>query len=274
MSNFIPERLVEIRERKLREVQQLTDPSTIEPGEWPRPTNTFLEAVSLTPDHRVNLIAEFVRRGEVVRAYKLDKLVREVAHDSSQNGLRAVSLLTDVDYGGNHDYRDLAKVRAATQLPLLHMDFIVDPKQVQLARQFGADAVLLLAPMLETSSLRDLLQTAEECGLEVLVEINDLAQLNKAQQAGAKIIGINNYHWASGAIDLSITAKLAREIEAHIPLVSESGIKGREQVQYILDATEGRVTAILVGSVLMQQKSLAALRNKIRELTGFERGAH
>ena len=153
---------------------------------------------------------------------------------------------------------DLVSVRAAVSLPILRKDFILDELQIVESIASGADAILLIVAALDRTELVDLLQAGEEHRVDALVEVHTRDELQRALEAGAKIVGINNRDLATFEVDLAVTEELCREVPDEIVLVSESGIKTPRDVARVKACG---VDAILVGEALMRGEiSLEQLR--------------
>lgn len=163
----------------------------------------------------------------------------------------AISVVTDSEFFQG-DFAYLAEARANTMLPVLCKDFIVSPYQIRLASHLGADAVLLMLSVLDNDHYRDLADVAACYGLEVLTEISNEAELERALQLNARIIGINNRDLRTLAINLDTTRRLAPRFSRQCALVSESGIEHREQMLQLARHVDG----FLVGSSLMQASDL------------------
>lgn len=160
----------------------------------------------------------------------------------------AVSVLTDGPwFRGSLDH--LTAVRAATALPVLCKDFILDPFQVLEARVHGADAVLLMLSLLDDAGYRRSAAAAAALGMEVLTEVHDGTELDRALRLDARIIGINNRNLATLAVDRDTTARLASRIPRDRLIVCESGIRHRADV----DAVAGQVDAFLIGTGVMRE---------------------
>lgn len=172
----------------------------------------------------------------------------EIAKDYERAGADAISVLTDEQFfQGKLDH--LVDVRRAVSLPLLRKDFVLDEVQIAESVVAGADAILLIVAALDQKRLVDLRKAAAKYRLDALVEVHTLEELNRALQAGAEIVGVNNRNLATFEVDLSVTEKLCREVPDEIVLVSESGIKSAEDVAR-LEACGA--DAILVGEALMR----------------------
>lgn len=210
-------------------------------------------------DSTPRLIAELKRaspsEGVICKNFDLlETLERYNEHAS------AVSVLTDQKYFQG-SLEDLAEVDVHTSLPILRKDFIVNAYQILEARQFGADAVLLIAAILEQEELEYLLAAAQRHGMDALVEVHTAAELKKVLATPAKIIGINNRNLDTLEIDLQTTHQLAAEIPADKIIVSESGIQTAEDVKSL----QGVVDAILVGTSILRSDNI---EDKLKELTG------
>src|SRR6476646_10302434 len=181
-----------------------------------------------------------------------------IAKNYARAGVDAISVLTDERFFQGHlDY--LAQIRAVVPQPLLRKDFILDPLQIMEAAAAGADAILLIVAALRHEQLVELLETASLYQLDALVEVHTLAELDRALETEAKIIGINNRNLSTFEVDLSVTEKLSEQVPTEIVLVSESGIKTAEDLARIKACG---VDAVLIGEALMRgQSGLIEKRN-------------
>ncbi len=171
-----------------------------------------------------------------------------IAQEYEAGGASAISCLTDEEFFMGHlEY--LAAIRQAVDLPLLRKDFIIDEIQLEEARAFGADVVLLIVAALEPPRLRDLITAAKELGLEALVEVHDEIELDTALSAGAEIIGVNNRNLKTFEVDLGVSIRLRRLVPENIPLVAESGIRSIEDLRRLKEAG---ISAALIGESLMR----------------------
>jgi len=181
------------------------------------------------------------------------------ARDYERAGAHALSILTDEKYFGGHlSYLD--DIRSQVDLPLLRKDFIVHELQVYESVVAGADAILLIVAALDDARLKDLYEIAKGVQLDVLVEVHNLEEMDRALDLGADIIGINNRNLNTFEVSLQTTEELAEEIPSDCIAVSESGIKSAEDVRFVRKAG---VNAILVGETLMRANNVAA---KVQEL--------
>lgn len=209
----------------------------------------------------ISLIAEIKRASPTKGVLRSDLDVVDLSVLYEQTGARALSVLTDERYfkGSLADLRD---VHRNTTLPCLRKEFVIDDYQITEARAAGADAVLLIVRILSDKQLKDYLHLAAEWGMAALVETHTEQEIERAIQAGAHIIGINNRDLDTFVVDIQTTLKLKRLVPGGHVLVSESGISTRKHVQMLED---GGVDAILVGESLVTSNDIAA---KIRELLG------
>ena len=178
------------------------------------------------------------------------------------NGAAAISILTEPKYfQGSLDYlRDIKKSLAAEPMPLLRKDFITDPYQVFEARAYGADGILLIVAILTTEKLSELLQLSHQLGMMSLVEVHNEIELDIAVKSNTKIIGINNRDLNTFKVDLQTPARLRLLIPPDRIVVSESGIKSRQNMQKL---KEWGINAALIGEALMTAPDIAA---KMKEL--------
>ena len=183
-----------------------------------------------------------------------------IAANYQKQGAQAVSVLTDVDFFQGC-LADLMAVRAAVSLPVLRKDFIIDPLQIEEARAHGADAVLLIAAILDHRQLEEYQAQAAALGMDSLVEVHDERETELALAAGARLIGINNRNLRDFTIDLDTTFRLKKMIPAEIPVVSESGLRSAEDFQRL--AVAG-VAAALIGETLMRAGAASSLLRSIR----------
>jgi indole-3-glycerol phosphate synthase len=232
--------------RKREEVAALKRQGIMQPATPPPPSRGFMRAL-LSADS-IAIIAEAKKASPSKGVIQPDFDPVRIACAYRDGGAHAMSVLTDVDFfQGSLDY--IALVRATVDLPVLRKDFLIDPIQIDEAAVIGADAVLLIAAILETSQLKEFRQQAEELGMDVLVEVHDEQELESALDAGSRLIGINNRNLNDFSVDLGTTFRLRRQIPASVPVVSESGITCGEDIRRL---KENRITAALIGESLMR----------------------
>jgi indole-3-glycerol phosphate synthase len=202
----------------------------------------------------IRLIAEVKKASPSKGLIRADFDPVETALTYEEHGAAAISVLTDTPFfQGSLEY--LQAVRSRVGLPVLRKDFILDHYQVVEARAAGADAVLLIAECLDDCSLRSLHNRALELGLTPLVELYEPANLGRVLDAGARLIGINNRDLRTFEVDLDHTLRLLESIPRDCLVVSESGIRTRQDV---LRLEAAGVAAMLVGETLMASPDIGA----------------
>jgi len=216
------------------------------------PVRDFFGALAATGP--IRLIAEIKKASPSKGVIRHDFDPVAVAETYQQHGAACLSVLTDEKFfQGQLGY--LGQVRRATDLPLLRKDFILDSYQLLEARAAGADAVLLIAECLDDCNLRKLHNEAVELGLAPLVELYDAENLERVFDAGATLIGINNRNLRTFEVNLEHTLNLRDRVPNRCVLVSESGIRTRQDVQRLEAAG---VDAILVGETFMASPDVGA----------------
>lgn len=171
------------------------------------------------------------------------------------NAVDAVSCLTEEDYFyGSTDY--LKQIREMTDLPIIRKDFIIDEYQVYEAKVIGADAILLIAAILDDAEFRKLYDLAYSLGLDVLCEVHDEAEMNRIIKLGVKIIGINNRNLKTFEVSLETTKQLAKLVPQGTVVVSESGVMSDSDI-YVLK--ESGVDALLIGTAFMEAENPESL---------------
>jgi indole-3-glycerol phosphate synthase len=220
-----------------------------------RPAHAFRDALGAPG---LSIIAEHKRRSPSAGSIGSGALVADVVAAYERGGARALSILTEErNFGGS--LADLAAARAASGLPIIRKDFVVDPYQLHEAVGVGADAVLLIVAALEPAALAALHAEAGGLGLDVLVEVHDRAELERALELEPAIIGINNRDLRDFSVDVGRTLALAGEIPAGTIVVSESGLDAAG-----LDRLRAAgIDAALIGETLMRAPDPAAA---LREL--------
>lgn len=209
----------------------------------------------------VRIIAEIKRaspsRGDIAPGLDVGLLSRRYR----EGGAAAISVLTEPEWfkGG---LEDLEAARAATDLPVLRKDFLFDRYQVLEAAAHGADAVLLIARMLDDETLKDLLGYAASLGLEALVEIHDRAEARRVAAMDAPLVGLNNRDLRTFGVDRDAAAILAREFPADRVIVAASGIRGPEDIRR---ARNAGLRCFLVGECLAGASDPVARLRALRQ---------
>ena len=224
------------------------------------PTRGFGKALSSGQD--IRLIAEVKKASPSKGVIREDFDPVDIARTYARSGASCLSVLTEQKFfQGKLEY--LNEIRKAVELPLLRKDFIIDEYQIYEARVAGADAILLIAACLEKQQIEDFIGTAAQIGLDALVESHTYKDLDRSLLAGAAIVGINNRDLQSFSVDIRTTLDLLKDIPEDRTVVSESGIKTRDDVVRLERAG---VDAILVGESLMREKDIG---QKVKELLGW-----
>ncbi len=186
----------------------------------------------------------------------------EIAANYQRNGAQAISVLTDVDFfQGSLLY--MMQVRDAINLPVLRKDFIIDELQIKEASVHGADAILLIAAILDLSQLKEYQACAKEYGMDVLIEVHDEPETELALESGAQLIGVNNRNLKDFSMDLDTTFRLKKLIPDTIPVVSESGLKTADDISRLVDAG---IAAALIGESLMRAGADSSFLQALRTI--------
>ena len=174
-----------------------------------------------------------------------------IARNYARAGAEAISVLTDEQFfQGRLEY--LTHIREAVSVPVLRKDFVLDEVQIAESAAAAADAILLIVAALDQERLVRLLETAALYQVDALVEVHTLAELDRALETEARIIGINNRNLATFEVDLSVTEQLSEQVPEGILLVSESGLKTAEDVARVKACG---VNAVLIGEALMRAQA-------------------
>ena len=245
---------VETRRREL-DIEELKQRA----ADAPRSRN-FFRALTKRPTRLLNLIAEIKKASPSAGVIREDFDPVAIARRYEAAGVDAISVLTDEHYfQGSLEY--LTAVRQAVNLPVLRKDFIIDPYQIYEARAAGADAILLIAAAMAPGTLMDMMILAAELRMTSLVEVHDAGELLQIRSLigfpheSYSLLGINNRDLTTFEVDVNTTIRLAGLVGADTPLVSESGIKTRRDVDRLADAG---VRAVLVGETFMRCDDIAA----------------
>ncbi|MDD3224857.1 MAG: indole-3-glycerol phosphate synthase TrpC [Clostridium sp.] len=216
-------------------------------------------------DKKIGIIAEIKKASPSKGIIKENFNVKSIADVYKKIDIDAVSVLTERKFFlGKDEY--IAEVKDITKKPILRKDFIVDEYQIFQARCIGADAVLLIVAVLK-DKLRCFYEISKSIGLSSIVEVHDESELEIALKAGVDIIGINNRNLKDFSVNLKNTEKLIKYIPSGILIVSESGIKTPEDVNYL--GSIG-VNAVLIGETFMKNiENIHSINNFIKSSGKF-----
>lgn len=210
--------------------------------------------------NQTNIIAE-IKRASPSKGVINDKIdVSEVARSYEKGGACAISVLTEEDkFQGS--LNDLRATRNAVNLPILRKDFIFDEFQIYEAAEAGADAILLIAAMLDDEKLTKLHQLAEhELKMDALVEVHTLEELERVKKTGAKIIGVNNRDLHSFRVSLDVSRELIKYAPKNALMIAESGLQSQYE---ILELRELGFAGFLIGETLMRSRNI---KKELRKL--------
>ena len=200
-------------------------------------------------DGHAGVITEIKKASPSKGVFREDFNPAEIASSYEKNGAACLSVLTDKDYfQGSARY--LREARQACTIPVLRKDFLVDPYQVYEARAMGADAILLIAAALDDAQMKDFESIAHELNMDVLVEVHDVYELERALKLNTPLLGINNRNLRTFEVSLETTLSLLKDIPKEKRVVTESGILTKEDVALMRAA---QVHAFLVGEAFMRQ---------------------
>jgi indole-3-glycerol phosphate synthase len=201
--------------------------------------------------HSPAIIAEIKKASPSAGLIRPDFDPVKIAHEYQESGAAALSVITEVQHfqGG---LEILASLRWNSSLPMLRKDFIIDPYQILEARHAGADAVLLIAVLLDDECLRSLRTEAERLGMEALIEVHNEFELNRALESGATLIGVNSRDLRTFDVSLEVALRLAPKLPQGVLAVAESGIRTADDLKRLSGAG---YRGFLVGEHLMRAPS-------------------
>jgi len=263
LDKIIADKRVEV---KLRQSQKPLEQLTEQIGSMPKCRNLY-KAVTKLGRRGMNVIAEVKKASPSAGLIRKDFDPVSIAQTYEKCRADAISVLTEEKYfQGQLEY--INQIKQVVDLPILRKDFIIDPWQVYESRAAGADAILLIAEVLKPAELMDLMITAAELTLTILLEVHQADTLLAVRsligfpKKGYSVLGINNRNLNTMQVDLNTTSRLAELVEDKSELVSESGIKTRGDVEKLKSVG---VRAVLIGQTLCESPDIEA---KFTELFG------
>lgn len=216
-------------------------------GKSSRGSHRLREALS--DRSRINIIAEFKKASPSKGVISAGVDPAKVARQYEAGGAAAISVLTEEDHFKG-SLNDLRAVRAAVSLPILRKDFVFDEFQIYEAAAVGADAILLIAAMLENHEINELRAIAEdELGLDALIEVHTLDELERVKKIGSKLIGVNNRDLKSFHVTLDVSRELIKNSPEDAIMVTESGLSTRRE---LVELCELGYSGFLIGETLMR----------------------
>lgn len=250
--------LDKICEQKLLEIAELKKQSLdVIENKLHKIATPFLDAIS---KQGVNIIAEVKKASPSAGVLREDFDPKEIASIYEQNGAVAISVITDKKFFGG-DIAYLKSVRSEVSLPLLRKDFILDEAQIMEAKNYGADAVLLISSILDKNRLKELFDFVGLVGLEALIEVHDTVELEEVLSVvKPSMIGVNNRNLKDFNVDLQTFAETAKYIPKDVVTVAESGINVAEDIDFL---HKNGANAFLVGTSLVRVPDVG---QKLREL--------
>ena len=217
---------------------------------------------NISRPHHINLIAEIKKASPSKGILRGDFNPVKIAITYQANGASAISVLTDERFfEGRLEY--IKKIKENVSIPILRKDFIIDEYQIYESVVAGADAILLIADILSTNELIGFYNLATTLGLDVLIEVHNEEEVEKALATDGGIIGINNRDLHTFKVDFGVTQKLSRLIPQNKVMVSESGIKSHEDVMFLKSLG---INAVLIGEAFMEASDIAS---KMREIMRY-----
>jgi len=207
----------------------------------------------------ISIIAEIKKASPSKGIIREDFNHLDIAKAYFNQSVNAVSILTDKNYFQG-DIKYLFEIAKIKQAPLLRKDFIIDAIQIYEAKANGADLILLICEALSKEEIKDLTGLANEIGLEVLLELHSVSQLEKVNFGVNKLIGVNNRNLENFEVDLSVTQTISTYLPNHVLLVSESGLNTKDDIDYVRNAS---ANGVLVGEHLMRSGNI---EDKLAEL--------
>ncbi len=217
------------------------------------PCRGFEKSLTASQEHKhTAIIAEIKRKSPSAGVIREDFYPHAHAEAYEKGGATCLSVLTDtLHFGGDDDY--VMQARKACNLPILRKDFIIDAYQIPQARAIGADAILLIMAILDDAQVKDFIDIAKHYHLDILIEVHDSHECERALQVNPKLLGINNRNLKTFSTDLKTCINLLDMCPKDIVIVAESGIYTHQDIEYL---QEHGIYSFLVGESLMRQSDI------------------
>ena len=252
MSDIL-ERIVEFKRKEVSELKQDNNYADLKQlafqKEKPR---GFFKKLTLSSKNRFGLIAEIKKASPSKGIIRKDFFPEQIALDYQKSGASCISVLTDKHFFMGHNSY-LTKVKLTIDLPVLRKDFIVDPIQIYESRVIGADCILLITACLTDHELQDYYNIAKSLEMDVLIEIHNEEELNRALKLKPLMIGINNRNLKTMKVSLNTSKELIKNIPDEILVVSESGFKTHYDLKLMED---NGINCFLIGESFMNKTDI------------------
>ncbi len=221
-------------------------------------SNSFLNAIENNLSKNKNaLIAEFKRYSPSIKSFNKVRYLQDVIEQYHKSKCCCISILTDKNFGGS--LNDINVAKKISNKPIIRKDFIINEAQVFETKEFGADAILLIAKILSKSDIKKLYKLANKIGLDVLIEIESILEAKKIKDIDAKLIGINNRNLKEQKIDINKSIKLSKVLNNKI-IVSESGVTV-SNIKKIKN--NSGISSFLIGGSILNNKDKVKYINKL-----------
>lgn len=253
------EEILGVVRRRVDEARHASSVAELEARAAGHQPRGFRAALERAGRERVAIIAELKKASPSKGMIRGSFPVARLAHELEAGGAAALSVLTEEKFFQG-SLGNLQEASAATQIPCLRKDFILDEVQILEAKAYGADAVLLIVAALDDAALHRLFRSAISAGLNVLCEVHDEAELERALAAGCDIIGVNSRDLKTFRVDPTVPLRLANKIPQHVLRVAESGLSSAAELRQLRNAG---YQAFLIGESLMRADAPGAV---LREL--------
>lgn len=256
MNNDTPDILIKILNRKREEITERSTSVSIAALKEQCVNADAVRGFISSIENKINnnlsaVIAEIKKASPSKGVLRENFDPAEIAKSYAEHGAACLSILTDKDYfQGHEDF--LKQARAACDLPVIRKDFIIDPYQVYEARAIAADCILLIVAALDDENLHLLFNLAKELGMDVLMEVHDEQEMQRALKTQARLIGVNNRNLRTFETDLNTTVRMREMVSEYHILVTESGIHTIDDVALMRN---NGVNAFLVGEAFMRAEN-------------------